>query len=129
MALTGQPFIGRRRAATAQRFQAFDPAHGEALMPTFSAAGAAELEAACALADAAFDSYRSLPPQRRAEFLEALRGGRASATDEQFSSQCHVNVMLLVKCLEGKRPSNPPQYDAGTDGAQWRVLMLTIAAE
>ena len=102
MALTGELFIGRRRAATAQRFQAFDPAHGEALMPTFSAAGAAELEAACALADAAFDSYRSLPPQRRAEFLEAI-AGQVLAQGEDLLKRAHLETALPLARLTGER--------------------------
>ncbi len=102
MALTGELFIGRRRASTAQRFRAIDPARGEALMPAFSAAGTAELEAACALAAAAFDSYRSLPPSRRAEFLEAI-AGQILAQGEELLARAHLETALPLARLTGER--------------------------
>ncbi len=102
MALTGELFIGRRRASTAQRFRAIDPARGEALMPAFSAAGTAELEAACALAAAAFDSYRSLPPSRRAEFLEAI-AGQILAQGEDLLARAHLETALPLARLTGER--------------------------
>ena len=72
MALTGELFIGGARHSTPHRFHAVDPARNSLLEPPFSAAGTAEVDAACALADAAFDPYRSLTPERRAAFLDAI---------------------------------------------------------
>ena len=102
MALTGELFIGRRRVSTAQRFQAVDPARGEALETAFSAAGTAELEAACALAHASFDPYRSLPAQRRAEFLEAI-ARHILALGDALLERAHRETALPLARLTGER--------------------------
>ena len=72
MQLTGDLFIGRGRVATGERFRAVDPATGDLLEPEFSAAGAAEVERACALAEAAFERYAELHVEQRAAFLERI---------------------------------------------------------
>jgi alpha-ketoglutaric semialdehyde dehydrogenase len=70
MPLTGQLIIGSARVSTAATFRAADPALGTEIDPPFSVAGAAEVERACALAEAAFDAYRRTDPETRARFLE-----------------------------------------------------------
>src|SRR6185503_10088609 len=40
--------------------------------PAYGGAGEADLDSACALADAAFDSYRETSPEARAKFLETI---------------------------------------------------------
>jgi NADP-dependent aldehyde dehydrogenase len=54
------------------RFQAINPATGDVMDPAFDGAGPEEVERACALASAAFDTYRETSPQTRAKFLEAI---------------------------------------------------------
>jgi alpha-ketoglutaric semialdehyde dehydrogenase len=53
-------------------FRGINPATDEALDPPFEEAGAPELERACALAAAAFDTYRETSLEARAQFLEAI---------------------------------------------------------
>ena len=71
--LTGQMLIGA--AATNGRespLRGINPATGQELEPAYGGAGAAELERACALAEAAFDSYRETTLEQRAKFLEKI---------------------------------------------------------
>ena len=70
MKLTGELFIGQSRERSQETFRAHNPATGEALEPGFSAAGAAEVERACALAEAAFHTFSTLDANTRASFLE-----------------------------------------------------------
>jgi len=102
MALTGELFIGRERQETPRKFQALDPATGRPLEPAFSAAGAAEVQAACTLAQAAFDAYRDLPPERRALFLEAI-AKQILAQGEPLLQRAHRETALPVSRLEGER--------------------------
>jgi 2,5-dioxopentanoate dehydrogenase len=64
--------VGASEIATDDRFQARNPASGAVLEPAFSAAGAAEVSAACALAEAAFPSLSETAPEARATFLESV---------------------------------------------------------
>jgi len=71
--LTGQMLIGS--TATTGReapLRGIDPSTGKELEPAYGGASAAELERACALAHAAFDTYRETGLEARARFLEAI---------------------------------------------------------
>ena len=72
MALTGELFIGGDRIGTKVRFAGVDPSTGADLPGAFSEAGAADVEAACAVAAAAFRTYRETTPDARADFLETI---------------------------------------------------------
>ena len=102
MALTGELFIGRARRATERRFQAIDPARGGPIDPPFSAAGPAEIDAACALAHAAFDPYRALPLERRAAFLEAI-AQRILDQGDALLERAHAESALPLARLTGER--------------------------
>ena len=71
--ITGDMLIG---AATVRGSKdparGLNPATGEALDPPFPGGTAAEVERACALAEAAFDTYRETGLEERARFLEAI---------------------------------------------------------
>jgi len=57
--LNGEMFIGGAAVkGRAEAVRGIDPTTGEALDPPYGGAGSAELERACALAEAAFDTYR-----------------------------------------------------------------------
>jgi alpha-ketoglutaric semialdehyde dehydrogenase len=58
-----------------------NPATDEAIEPPFPEAGAPELERACALAWAAFDTFRETSLTARAAFLEAIASGILSLGD------------------------------------------------
>ncbi|MDP4005676.1 aldehyde dehydrogenase (NADP(+)) [Methylobacterium sp. NEAU K] len=68
----GAVLIGAGDAMTAETFRAVDPASGAALEPVFSSAGSDHVEAACALAEAAFPSFSETNPEARARFLDSV---------------------------------------------------------
>ncbi|MBV8662655.1 MAG: aldehyde dehydrogenase family protein, partial [Hyphomicrobiales bacterium] len=76
MHITGEHIIGAARAwGSGAPFRAVNPATGEALGPEVREPGPAEIEQACALADAAFDHFRETGLEARAGFLEAIAAG------------------------------------------------------
>ena len=73
MSLTGQQIIGASSAKGREAvIKGIDPASGKELEPAYGGADAADLERACALAHAAFDSYRETSLEVRARFLETI---------------------------------------------------------
>lgn len=73
MTLTGHHLLGSREsAASSDTFAARNLAAGEDLAPEFHEATDAEIDEAVALAASAFDPFRRLLPEHRAEFLEAI---------------------------------------------------------
>jgi alpha-ketoglutaric semialdehyde dehydrogenase len=73
MSVSGEFLIGATaKTGDAPPFQAFDPGTGAHIGPDFRGASLEDLETACALADAAFESYRSTSLEDRAQFLEAI---------------------------------------------------------
>ena len=68
----GSILLGAKTEHRDGGFAAIDPATGQALETLFPESGAAEVEAACALAAAAFDTYRETTPEERARFLETI---------------------------------------------------------
>jgi alpha-ketoglutaric semialdehyde dehydrogenase len=59
-------------SAAPAAFHGINPATNEKLEPGFVSATPADLERACALADAAFDTFRETSLEQRARFLEAV---------------------------------------------------------
>ena len=83
MTLTGEMLIGARAVrGTAGTLRSVDPATGAEMEPAFGEGSAAEVDAACALADGAFDAYRAMGLERRAGFLEAIAQGIVDVGDE-----------------------------------------------
>ena len=73
MTIQGDMIIGRRIVrGGAGTLRAHDPSTRADLEPAFGTAGMDDLEAACQLAEAAFDPYRSVPLEERARFLETI---------------------------------------------------------
>ena len=71
--LTGHNLIGGASAAGREAaLRGIDPATGKELEPAYGGANAADLERACALAHAAFDTYRETGLEQRAKFLETI---------------------------------------------------------
>jgi alpha-ketoglutaric semialdehyde dehydrogenase len=79
--ISGAILIGASEAITTERFAAVDPSTGAVLEPSFSAAGAAEVDRACALAEAAFASFSETDPETRARFLERIADNIAGIGD------------------------------------------------
>lgn len=102
MTITGELFIGDTRARTATQFRAVDPATGVMLEPEFSAAGADEVDRACALAAAAFPAYAALDLATRAQFLEAMADNIMALGDELIA-RAHAETGLPPARLTGER--------------------------
>ena len=76
MQLTGEMLIGARAVMGTQgTTRAVNPATGALLEPVFGGGSAADVEAACGLAAAAFDEFRAAPLESRAKLLEAIAQG------------------------------------------------------
>jgi NADP-dependent aldehyde dehydrogenase len=73
MQIHGEMIIGRRIVrGGAGVAHAYDPARHATLEPGFGLATADDLQAACRLAGQAFDSYRAIPLEQRARFLDTI---------------------------------------------------------
>src|ERR1017187_9132973 len=76
MKLTGEMLIGARAVrGTESATRAVNPATGAEMEPAFGGGSVVEVDAACTLAEAAFNAYRAVSLERRAEFLEAIAQG------------------------------------------------------
>ena len=76
MKLTGEMLIGARAVrGTEGTLRAVNPATGAEMEPAFGGGSAADVDAACALAEAAFDAYRAVSLEQRATFLETIAQG------------------------------------------------------
>lgn len=93
----GQPVRGNGAA-----FQAFDPARNEALGPDFNAVDAAQVNAACALAGAAFDAYRATGDHERADFLDQI-AAQILALGDDLILRAMAETGLPRARLEGER--------------------------
>lgn len=102
MSLTGELLIGNRRVVTHETFKARNPATGETVEPAFCVAGQADINAACALAAAAFDAFRETPPQARAAFLETICE-EIMAEGDALLKRAQVETGLSRTRLEGER--------------------------
>ncbi|MEF9604693.1 aldehyde dehydrogenase (NADP(+)) [Paracoccus sp. PXZ] len=75
---------------------------GETLEPAFWGASLAQLDRACALAADVFDSYRELPLETRARFLEQIAENILAIGDELIT-RCMAESGLPRARLEGER--------------------------
>jgi alpha-ketoglutaric semialdehyde dehydrogenase len=77
--MQGAYLIGARRVTGGNSFHGVEAATGAALPGEFPITSAADLDEACRLADAAFDTFRETTPETRAAFLEGI----AAALEER----------------------------------------------
>ena len=83
MALTGEMLIGSHSVkGTAGSMRATNPATCTLLEPEFFGGTVKDVDAACALAEAAFDPFRATSLVQRAVFLEAIATGILDLGDE-----------------------------------------------
>src|SRR5262245_8405826 len=102
MTVSGKLFIGDEQVTTAATFQAVNATTGESISPSFSAAGNAEVERACALAWAAFEPFRNLDLEARARFLETI-ADRIQALGDELLERGHAETGLPIARLTGER--------------------------
>jgi NADP-dependent aldehyde dehydrogenase len=80
IAVTGRSIIaGEDVAGTQGTHRSVNPATGQPIEPPFLLVGADEVDRAAQAAAAAFDDYRSIPREQRAEFLDAIADGLDAA--------------------------------------------------
>lgn len=73
MKITGDMLIGARTLQGTQgTTRAVNPATRQEIEPTFGMGSPEDVNTACALAEAAFDTFRAAPLETRAKFLEAV---------------------------------------------------------
>jgi NADP-dependent aldehyde dehydrogenase len=77
-------------------------ATGEALEPAFGCATREDVERACSLAAQAFDTYRQVPDERRAAFLEAI-AQEIVDLGAALTERAHTETALPLARLEGER--------------------------
>ncbi|HEV3431772.1 MAG TPA: aldehyde dehydrogenase (NADP(+)) [Paraburkholderia sp.] len=103
MTITGQSLIGAMSVrGTHGAFHGIDARTGETLEPAFGGATQDDLERACALAEAAFDTFRETPPENRAAFLETI-GEKIMAIGDALIERCMAETGLPRARLEGER--------------------------
>ena len=103
MTIQGEMILGRRIVrGGAGTVRAFNPATREQMEPTFGLATADDVAAACALAEDAFDAYRSLPLEQRARFLETI-ADRIMDIGPALIERASAESGLPTARLEGER--------------------------
>jgi alpha-ketoglutaric semialdehyde dehydrogenase len=103
MSITGQLLIGQSivRGKNGDIW-GINAATGEKLSPAFGGATLGDLETACALADAAFDTYRETSLHDRAFFLETIAKNILALGDELIE-RCMTETGLPRGRIEGER--------------------------
>ncbi|AOK06481.1 2,5-dioxovalerate dehydrogenase [Burkholderia latens] len=103
MTIAGNLLIGQRaRRGTNGDIYAIDAASGERMEPAFGGASVADLDEACALAWAAFDTYRETKPEARAAFLDTIASNIVALGDE-LVERCVAETGLPRARIEGER--------------------------
>ena len=103
MTLRGENLIGAEsRRGTEAAVRAVEAATGQSLEPDFPGASPADLDRACALAEAAFDPYRETDPETRAGFLEAIAANILAIGDD-LVARCMAESGLPRPRIEGER--------------------------
>ena len=128
--LTGQNLIGGtgvpgREAAV----RGLDPATGQELDPAYGGASAADLERACALAHAAFDTYRETGLDERARFLETIAERILGIGDALIERAMQESGLPRAR-LEGERGRTVNQlklFAAVVREASWLELRIDRA--
>lgn len=103
MQILGETIIGQRTVkGQAGEVFALAASTGEPLTPAFGASTPADVNAACELAEASFDSYRQLSDEQRATFLDAIAQGLLDLGDVLIE-RVHIESGLPKPRLEGER--------------------------
>ncbi|MFK7925090.1 MAG: aldehyde dehydrogenase (NADP(+)) [Bacteroidia bacterium] len=103
MELQGTQWIGQTASRErTETFNAYNPATAEPLVQAFHEASAAEIDAAVRLAETAYDSYRQLSREQRADFIDEI-GTQIMALGDALLEQCHLESALPMGRLKGER--------------------------
>lgn len=88
--------------ASSTTFHAFEAATGEPLEPAYPASTVEDVAAACEAAAGAFDTYRELPAERRAAFLDAI-GDEIMALGDALLERASRETGLPIARMTGER--------------------------
>lgn len=102
MSLTGRLIIGSERVPGSATFRATNPARGAEIEPVFAIADAAHVDRASALAQQAFDGYRTTSLETRAQFLDTC-AERIMALGDPLLERAGLETGLPRARLEGER--------------------------
>lgn len=102
MTITGELFLGSKRVARDDLFQAYDPATGALFGEGFSKGTKEDAEAACARAAEAFPIYAALPLEQRAGFLDAIADEIEALGDELIERGSRETGLPIAR-LTGER--------------------------
>lgn len=104
MTITGEMIIGLKFVrGNAGEQKAYNPTLNEYInQPSFGFGGIEEVEAAAQLAEQAFDHYRNMPIEVRAQFLESIANNILELGDELIN-RAHQETGLPVARLQGER--------------------------
>ncbi len=128
--ITGAQLIGgAERMGRSGSLRAWSPQQEGWLEPVFGGGDAADVDAACRLADAAFDTLRQLAPERRAALLEAIAAGLLALGDALLQ-RAHQETALPLARLQGERQRTVNQLQLFADWLRcglWQGVVLDTA--
>jgi 2,5-dioxopentanoate dehydrogenase len=103
MEITGHLLIGSRsQFGSGGEFQGINAASGEPIEPVFGGASPNEVDEACRLAEAAFDTYRETGLDTRAHFLEQIASNILDM-GEALIDRCAMETGLPRARIQGER--------------------------
>jgi 2,5-dioxopentanoate dehydrogenase len=103
MKITGEMLIGKSAVRGRQStLIAINPAFGTELEPFFGGGGAADVDRACSLAEAAFDPYRETGLELRACLLETIAQGVLGLGESLIDRACAETGLPKAR-IEGER--------------------------
>lgn len=103
MQINGEMLIGSAAVKGSKSgIQAVNPATGELLEPIYAGGSQAEVDQACALAAAAFNTYRETAPEARAAFLEEIADQILALGDDLIVRAMAESGLPRMR-LEGER--------------------------
>lgn len=103
MSLSGKLLLGSSQVMGSEgTFHAINPASGEMLEPSFGLASHADVAHVCQIAADAFDTYREIAPEARAQFLETI-AAQIEALGDALIERAMAETGLPRARLEGER--------------------------
>ncbi|USX23224.1 aldehyde dehydrogenase (NADP(+)) [Oxalobacteraceae bacterium OTU3REALA1] len=103
MIITGDSLIGGQAVkGTGAAFRAYNPSLQQSMDPEFTTADVNQIDQACRLAEAAFDTFRSLSDEKRAVFLETI-GEQIMALGDVLVERVMAESGLPRARVEGER--------------------------
>jgi alpha-ketoglutaric semialdehyde dehydrogenase len=130
MPVQGSMLIGQSALhGTAPSLNAFDPALGAPIEPSFGGATPADVDRACCLADTAYESYSRTDPELRATFLEAIAANLLALGDE-LVDRTMLETGLARARIEGERARTAAQvrhFASVVRSGLWRRATIVSA--